>query len=83
MSYLSALHHVCCAAAHTDMTRPISSAQAGNVTQDTLVVFAQNGVERCTISHDLKTAVFKSLNGSREADRLRHSSLLSAACVNI
>ena len=62
MSYLSALHHACCAAAHTDTTRPISLARARNVTQDTLEVFTQNGEERCAISHDLKTVGFKSLN---------------------
>lgn len=62
MSYLSALHHACCAAAHTDMTRPISFSRARNVTQDTLSVFAQNRVKRYTVSHDHKAVGFKSLN---------------------
>lgn len=43
MSYLSALYHACSFAAHTDMTRLISSAQARNVTQDTIAVFTLNG----------------------------------------
>lgn len=62
MSYLSPLHHACCAAAHTDMTRPISFSRARNVTQDTLSVFTQNRVKRYSGSHDHKAVGFKSLN---------------------
>jgi len=50
MTYLSALHHARCAAAHSDMTRPISSVQAGGLTQDTLAVYRiDRGVQSITI----------------------------------
>lgn len=50
MSYLTALYHACCAAAYTNVTWPISSAQARNMTQVLLVVLTREW-QRGTQSH--------------------------------